>query len=265
MIKHPCYPRRAALWPLGLLMTGLLFDACTATQQKEETADLPIEQAILNDPESFYYIDFANYQAKVASLPIGVFDSGTGGLTVLDALVRFDEFNNENGAVGADGMADFAKERFIYLADQANMPYGNYHSAGNSELLVEHIIKDVQFLLGNKYYSSQEAAAFHGDKEKIKAIVIACNTATAYGVEKVREFVVKAGLDIPVIGVIDAGARGVLENFEIDESGTIGVFATVGTIASNGYERTINLMKESLGYTGDIQIVNQGGTALPNR
>lgn len=262
IIKHACYPRRARLWPLGLLAIGFLFDACTAGQQKEEIINLPIEQAILNEPESFYYIDFANYQANDASLPIGVFDSGTGGLTVLDALVRFDSYRNADGAAGADGIADFAKERFIYLADQANMPYGNYHSAGNSELLVEHVIKDVQFLLGNKYYTAQEAAEFHADKEKIKAIVIACNTATAYGVEHVRNFVAKTGLNIPVIGVIDAGARGVLEHFDIRENGTIGVFATVGTVASKGYERTIHLMKESLGYTGDIQIVNQGGHGI---
>lgn len=263
-MKNACYTRRAMLWPLGLLILGFLVDACTAGRQNEEmgNANSPIEQAILNEPESFYFIDFADYQTKDASLPIGVFDSGTGGLTVLDALVRFDEFNNANGAAGGDGVADFARERFIYLADQANMPYGNYHSADNSELLVEHILKDVQFLLGNKYYSSQEAEAFKTDKNKIKAIVIACNTATAYGVETVREFVAKAGLDIPVIGVIDAGAKGVLENFALDEDGTIGVFATVGTIASDGYARTIQLMKESLGYSGIIQIVNQGGHGI---
>lgn len=264
MIKSSGKPIRLTFFPFSLIVTGFLLASCSGSTPNNDTANagLPIEQSILNDPESFYYLDFSDYQSRNASLPIGVFDSGTGGLTVLDALVRFDEFNNGDGSAGADGVADFAKERFIYLADQANMPYGNYHSAGNSELLVEHIIKDVQFLLGNKYYSSQEAAAFHSDKEKIKAIVIACNTATAYGVEQVRAFVAKTGLDIPVIGVIDAGARGVLENFDISENGTIGVFATVGTVASKGYERTIMLMKESLGYTGDIQIVNQGGHGI---
>lgn len=252
--------------PVGFVALGLFMSACTGEQQHAAnsgaTPNLPIEEAIMHDAESFYYIDVENYQPRDGSLAIGVFDSGTGGLTVLDALVRFDEHQNANGSVGGDGVPDFAKERFIYLADQANMPYGNYHSANNSELLVEHVIKDVQFLLGNKYYTDQEAAEFKEDKDKIKAIVIACNTATAYAVDEVRAFVEKIGLDIPVIGVIDAGAKGVLETFEVDESGTIGVFATVGTVASNGYERTILTMKDALGYTGNIQIVNQGGHGI---
>ena len=56
------------------------------------------------------------------SLPIGVFDSGTGGLTVLEAILKLDAFNNETGEPGADGKPDFTKEQFQYLADQATMP-----------------------------------------------------------------------------------------------------------------------------------------------
>ncbi|HZH54066.1 MAG TPA: aspartate/glutamate racemase family protein [Sphingobacteriaceae bacterium] len=247
--------------PMGVLAVGLCVGACTGGDQQDaaQAAFSPIEEAILNDPDSFYYLDLADYPSQDATLPIGVFDSGTGGLTVLDALVRFDQHQNSDWSAGGDGVPDFASERFIYLADQANMPYGNYYATDKSDLLVEHVIKDVQFLLGNKYYTEAEAEEFRADKEQIKAIVIACNTATAYAVDAVRDFVAKSGLDLPVIGVIDAGAKGVLEKFDLDESGTIGVFATVGTVASQGYERTINLMKESLGYTGRIQIVNQGG------
>src|SRR5690606_8526453 len=147
----------------------------------------------------------------------------------------------------------------IYLADQANMPYGIYHAENNTDLLVEHIIKDVQFLLGNKYYTDAQLGKPHTDKEKIKAIVVACNTATAYGIDRIHDFVKKTGSNIPVIGVIDAGAKGVLEKFKLNESETIGVFATVGTIASEGYENTILTLKDALGYSGDIQIINQGG------
>src|SRR5690606_6377434 len=68
-----------------------------------------------------------------------------------------------------------------------------------------------------------------------------------------------AGLNVPVIGVIDAGARGALAVFEPGESGPIGVFATVGTIATEGYEKTLHRIKSELGYTGDIQVYNQGG------
>ena len=76
---------------------------------------------------------------KKTSLPIGVFDSGTGGLTVLEALLTLDAFNNETGKPGSDGKLDFSNEYFQYLADQANMPYGNYAAANKTDLLKEHI------------------------------------------------------------------------------------------------------------------------------
>src|SRR5690606_5875978 len=83
--------------------------------------------------------------------------------------------------------------------------------------------------------------------------------ATAYGQEEVDEFIERTGVDIPVIGVINAGARGALASLGKDEDGAIGVFATVGTIKSKGYENTLLKMKQELGYTGNLQIYNQGG------
>jgi glutamate racemase len=120
-------------------------------------------------------------------------------------------------------------------------------------------LKDAQFLLSNKYNADENAKTFNTDKESVKAIIIACNTATAYGKDSIVSLLNKAGLNIPVIGVIDAGAKGALDVFSKDENGSIGVFATVGTIASNGYENTLNRLKNELGYTGNIQIYNQGG------
>lgn len=234
---------------------------CTHTNKGAGTADnlTPIEQAILQDTASFYYLNAAGYPADSAQLPIGVFDSGTGGLTVLDALVRYDAHGNTDHTNGRDGHADFGGEQFVYLADQANMPYGNYHSEHKTDLLVEHIIKDVHFLLSDRYYPNAQSTQPMGKKPQIKALVIACNTATAYGKERVEMFLRKAEIGIPVIGVIDAGARGALDVFDRNESGSIGVFATVGTIASKGYEHTILRIKEERGYTGDIQVYNQGG------
>lgn len=224
-----------------------------------ETTPLdPIAHAILEDTASFYYVDVQDYPSD-PTLPIGIFDSGTGGLTVLDALVRYDAHGNEDHVTGYDGIPDFSKEQFIYLADQANMPYGNYYSEQKSDLLVEHVLKDAQFLLSDKYYPDASAVEYAVGKQRVKAIVIACNTATAYAKDHVEALIHESGLDIPVIGVIDAGARGVLDLFEKDEDGAIGVFATVGTIASKGYERTIMELKEQMGYRGDIQIYNQGG------
>ena len=222
-------------------------------------SSLQIEDAILKDQQSFYFVDFKSYPKRLNELPIGVFDSGTGGLTVLDALVNFDEHDNQTKAPKKDGQLDFRKENFIYLADQANMPYGNYHAVQKDNLLKEHIIKDFQFLLSDKYYPSHADAKPLADKEKVKAIVIACNTATAYGYQDAEGFMKRTGLDIPVIGVINAAARGTLALFDKEESGSIAVFATVGTIASGGYERTIRDQIKQLGYTGDLQIFNQGG------
>lgn len=239
------------------LMSGCYGCTNTATNDSQELS--AIERAILVDTSSFYYVDFDGYQSAGGQLPIGVFDSGTGGLTVLDALVRFDSYQNANRTIGGDGWADFGDEQFIYLADQANMPYGNYHSENKTDLLIEHIIKDVQFLLSDRYYTNASATIAAGRKQQVKALVIACNTATAYGKDRVEAFIRKAGVDIPVIGVIDAGARGALDVFGPAENGSIGVFATVGTIASEGYARTIMRIKSDRGYTGDIQVYNQGG------
>ena len=86
-----------------------------------------------------------------AALPIGVFDSGIGGLTVLEALLTADAFDNETLKPGPDGKPDFEDERFIYLGDQANMPYGNYSKEGKTDYLRELILKDATFLLGKRH------------------------------------------------------------------------------------------------------------------
>ncbi|QED36668.1 Asp/Glu/hydantoin racemase [Antarcticibacterium arcticum] len=221
-----------------------------------------ITNSILNDKDSFYYIDTKDYPTGVKELPIGVFDSGIGGLTVLDAIVNFDGYNNKTLALGADGEIDFKKEEFIYLADQANMPYGNYSAANKNSLLLEHILKDVQFILGDKYYPSPDAITYKIDKSPVKALVIACNTATAYGKENIEAFMKLAKLDIKVIGVIDAGVRGSLENLARDEDATIAVMATAGTVTSKGYVNTLYDQIEKLGYTGNIEVFQQGGVGI---
>lgn len=227
--------------------------------KKSEQSLLPIEKAILEDSDSFYYIDFNGYSSDISNLPIGVFDSGTGGLTILDALIRYDGHENDSGVEGSDGTPDFRFEKFIYLADQANMPYGNYFAENKSHLLKEHIIKDIQFLLGDKYYNSSKSNQVQKDKERVKAIVVACNTATAYGYKEAEDFLQKAGLNIPIIGVINAASRGAFEKFRENEDGSIGVFATVGTIGSEGYERTLKEVFGTKNHKGNVQIFNQGG------
>ena len=172
----------------------------------------------------------ADYRGDLRDLPIGVFDSGVGGLTVLEALKAHDRHHNLTGADGADGVPDFAGERFVYFGDQANMPYGNYSAVGRTDFLRELILRDVLFLLGRRYAN--------GTKPPVKAIVIACNTATAYGLEDIRSAVKAWGIPVIVIGVVEAGAQGLAETAEGAQGG-VAVLATVGTCASNAYPKAI--------------------------
>ncbi len=188
-------------------------------------------------------------------LPIGVFDSGIGGLTVLEALLTLDAFHNDTLQHGADGVADFAQERFIYFGDQANMPYGNYSAVQRTDYLRELIVKDAIFLLGRRFWpAAGKDPQF--SKPPVKAIVIACNTATAYGLEDIRKAVAAWKIPVIVVGVVEAGARGVLES---KTTGGIGVLATVGTCASGVYPRTIT---STLGLAGQsVPVIAQQGSA----
>jgi glutamate racemase len=222
---------------VGILFIIAVGMRCTqqydpASKEKE----MPIVHAMLREPDSFYYIDAKHYPRDNPNLPIGVLDSGTGGLTVLDAIVQLDRHNNADhtDALAGDGIRDFAAENFIFLGDTANMPYGAYPEADKTDLLIEHIFKDVQFLLGRKYYQRATDTRCQTNKSPVKVIVIACNTATAYGKSQIEAFLEKAGLDTKVIGVIDAGCRAAMDALG-GEPGSIGVLATEGTVASGGY------------------------------
>lgn len=241
------------------LLLIFIFSHCNP---KPNTLKNNLDEVILSDTTSFYYVDVKNYPVKNKNLPIGIFDSGMGGLTVMDAIVNYDGFNNQNKSNNSDGILDFEKEYFIYLADQANMPYGNYPSLNKTDVLKEHILKDLQFLLSNKYYQSSSDKDYKADKLPVKAIVIACNTATAYGMDDIEAFLKKAKLDLKVIGVINAGVKGAFENISKDENCSIAVMATEGTVLSNGYVNAINKYKSDFGYTGEIQIYQQPGIGL---
>ncbi|MBU3743999.1 MAG: Asp/Glu/hydantoin racemase [Sediminibacterium sp.] len=204
-----------------------------------------------------------NAQQKTVkrSFPIGVFDSGTGGLTVLEALLTIDEFNNETGEPGKDGKPDFDKEHFQYLADQANMPYGNYAAENKTPLLKEHIIKNMRFLLESKYDFTSRGGWNKQNKEQVKMLVLACNTATAFALADIKEFVQKTGYPVAAIGVIDAGVKAALKHQLTVCRGAVGVFATAGTVASNGYPRTLIEMAAKQGMATPV-IVSQGGAGL---
>jgi glutamate racemase len=126
-------------------------------------------------------------------LPIGIFDSGVGGLTVYRAL------HNR-----------LPNERFIYLGDTARVPYGT-----TSVSTVErYAIENSSFL------------ASRG----IKLLVVACNTASALALPKIRE---KLGID--VVGVIGPGARKAVALTASEDHPKISVIATEATVSSNAY------------------------------
>ena len=126
--------------------------------------------------------------------PVGVFDSGVGGLTVAREIMR--QLPNEN---------------IVYFGDTARVPYGS-KSKNN---IIRYSRQIINFL----------------KTKNVKAIVIACNTASALALDVVREEV-----DIPIIGVVEPGARAALE---ITQSKKIGVIGTEATIRSAMYEKII--------------------------
>ncbi len=128
-------------------------------------------------------------------MPIGVFDSGIGGLTVLREIT---------------GLLPF--EDTIYLGDTARVPYGTK----SKETVIKYSIEIARFLI----------------KYNIKILVVACNTASAYSLDELKRL-----LKIPVVGVIEPGARMAIRN---TSKKRIGVIGTEGTIRSSSYVRTIH-------------------------
>lgn len=122
--------------------------------------------------------------------PIGVFDSGIGGLTVLSGL-----------------RSSLPGENFVYLGDTARVPYGSK----SDETVRRYSLEIGSFLSG------------YG----IKLLVVACNTASATALDELKE-----RLDVPVIGVIEPGARAAVE---ATNSRMVGVIGTEGTIRSGAY------------------------------
>jgi glutamate racemase len=126
--------------------------------------------------------------------PIGIFDSGLGGLTVAHAI--FERLPND---------------ATVYFGDTARVPYG----PKSAETVRRYSLEILAWLLA----------------QGVKAVVIACNTSTAYGLDALA-----AASPVPVIGVIEPGARAAVA---AAGGRPIGVIGTAGTIASGAYERAI--------------------------
>jgi len=139
--------------------------------------------------------------------PIGVFDSGMGGLTVLKALA-----------------ARLPQECFVYLGDTARLPYGTK----SAETVQAYSLQATRLLLD----------------QGVKMLVIACNTASAVALDRLREVFAP----IPVIGVIEPGARA---GVAATSNRRIAVIATEGTIRGGAYARAIRRLMR------DAEIVQQ--------
>ncbi len=145
--------------------------------------------------------------------PIGVFDSGVGGLSVLQHM-----------------RALLPAENFLYIADSGYAPYGERSPA----FILERSLCIATFLI----------------EQGIKALVVACNTATAAAVHELR-----ARLAIPVIAM----EPGIKPAVEITKSNVVGVLATAGTLESARFFSLVNR------YAGDVEIVTQPCAGLVER
>lgn len=150
--------------------------------------------------------------------PIGIFDSGIGGLTVLKEV-----------------MEQLPNEDIVYFGDTARIPYGTK----SKETVLKYAFQCIKFLLS----------------KNIKAIVIACNTASAIALnDALKTF------DVPIIGVIIPGANAAIE---ATKNNKIGVIGTTSTINSEAYQtriRSLNKNAEVIGVACPlfVQIVEDG-------
>ena len=119
--------------------------------------------------------------------PVGVFDSGVGGLTVAREIMR-----------------NLPSEKIVYFGDTARVPYGSK----SKETAIRYSRQIIRFL----------------QEQQVKAIVVACNTASAFALDTVRD-----EFDIPIIGVIESGAKVAAAR---TRNKRVGIIGTVGTVGS---------------------------------
>ena len=125
---------------------------------------------------------------------IGIFDSGVGGLTVASEIFKI-----------------LPDEDVIYFGDTARCPYG----PRSQKIIQEFSLQNVNFLLS----------------QKVKFIVIACNTSSAFALDFLKE-----RFEVPLMGVIEPGAKAAVK---MTKNGRIGVIGTIGTISSHSYKDAI--------------------------
>ena len=156
--------------------------------------------------------------------PIGIFDSGLGGLTVVKAIQK-----------------ELPREKLVYFGDTARIPYGTK----SPDTIIRY---------------ARQIIRFFRKEQNVKCVVVACNTSSAWALERVRgEF------PIPILGVIEPGAYAAVE---ATRNGRIGVIGTEGTIASGAYVKAIrHLMPKAKVFSKAcplfVPLVEEGKTSGP--
>lgn len=130
--------------------------------------------------------------------PIGVFDSGVGGLTVVKELMR-----------------QLPGENMVYFGDTARVPYGSK----SKKTVLKYSRQIVHFL----------------QKKEVKAIVVACNTASALALDEIKQ-----EIQVPIIGVVEPGAKMAAESTKTNSIGIIGTESTIKSGIYTKYLRNIN-------------------------
>ncbi len=152
--------------------------------------------------------------------PIGVFDSGIGGLTVLKEIIK-----------------ELPNEGTIYLGDTARVPYG----MRSQETIIRYSFENTKFLFSRD----------------IKLLVIACNTASSISLDAIKN-----SISIPVIGVIEPGAKAAVK---ATRNKKVGVIGTEATVRSNSYTKAIKAIDGSIEVFGlscplFVPLVEEGWT-----
>ncbi len=161
---------------------------------------------------------FTDNNINKKQLPIGIFDSGLGGLTVYKQIRKL-----------------LPKENLVYFGDTARVPYGSK----SENTIINFATQITKFL----------------NDIPVKAIVVACNTASSYAFKKLKNIV-----EISIIGVIEPGVKAANKK---TKNNKVGVIGTTGTIKSNSYKNTFKKINPSVEvYSNDcplfVPLVEEG-------
>lgn len=138
---------------------------------------------------------------KNKTMPLGVFDSGIGGLTVVKSLRKM-----------------LPNEYIIYFGDTARVPYGSK----SSETIRQFAFQDARFLIARN----------------VKMIIVACHSVSSVCLDDLKK-----EFDLPIIGVLEPGAKAAVQ---ATRNGRIGVIGTQATIFSGAYEKTIKKLSKEI-------------------